>query len=297
MDWDNFRFFLELARTGRLTVAARRLAVDQATISRRVQNLEKELGSTLFARTSAGMVLTEAGHALLADVEAMEAASARICGAVDQQSGHLTGVVRVGSMEGLGSVVLAPHLGAFAARQRELVIELLAVSAVVNISRREADIVISLERPQRGPFVVSRVSEYASYVYASESYLASRPPIRSLDDILRQDLIGYVDDLLFSKQAQFLGDAVAPGRYVLRSTNVHAQLDAAAQGVGLAVLPAYLAEPDPRIRPVLPEQVKFVRPIWMTMPKELAQVVRIRAVWDLLREVLTSERARLLPHD
>ncbi len=297
MDWDNFRFFLELARTGRLVGAARRLEVDQATISRRVQTLEKDLGLTLFVRTAAGMELTDAGRTLLVDVEEMEAASARILGAMDKQGGRLRGIVRVGSTEGLGATILTRHLSAFLGLNPELTIDLVAVSAVVNISRREADIVVSLERPQRGPFIVSRLGNYASYVYACESYLAAHEPIRSFDDIKHHSLIGYVDDLIFSRQVEFFEAAEPPGRFALRSTSIHAQLEAAACGVGLVVLPAFLADAEPRLKSVLREQVVFHRPIWMTMPKELSQVARIKATWDLLRSAIESERAVFLPDE
>ena len=74
MDWDNLRYFLELARAGTLVGAARRLAVDHTTVARRLQALEKQVGSALFAREAGGHRLTEAGRALLPQVEAMEAA-------------------------------------------------------------------------------------------------------------------------------------------------------------------------------------------------------------------------------
>ena len=73
MDWDNLRYFLELARAGTLVGAARRLAVDHTTVARRLQALEKQVGSALFAREAGGHRLTEAGRALLPQVEAMEA--------------------------------------------------------------------------------------------------------------------------------------------------------------------------------------------------------------------------------
>ncbi|HNK52797.1 MAG TPA: LysR family transcriptional regulator, partial [Ottowia sp.] len=75
MDWDNLRFFLELARTGTLTAAARRLAVDHTTVARRLQALEKQAGATLFTREADGHRLTEAGQRLLPGAQAMERAA------------------------------------------------------------------------------------------------------------------------------------------------------------------------------------------------------------------------------
>ena len=74
MDWDNLRFFLELARSGTLQGAARRLEVDHTTVARRIQSLEKQVGSALFSREAGGHQLTEAGRRLQPQVEVMESA-------------------------------------------------------------------------------------------------------------------------------------------------------------------------------------------------------------------------------
>jgi len=294
MDWDLLRYFLELARTGRLTAAARRLGVDHTTVSRRVQALEKKLGATLFVRTPSGMDLTEAGRILLPDAEAMEAAASRVRGQAEQPTNELNGVVRIGATEGFGSAILAPHLASFAAIHPHLTIDLLAVSAIVSISRREADIVISLERPQRGPFVVTKLCDYTLKLYGAKTYLANCPPLRSLHDLRHHSLIGYVDDLLFSKQLQFVNEIDPPERFTLRSTSVVAQLNATAAGGGLSVLPAFLADGDARLVPVLEQEVRFHRAFWMSMPEEVKQVPRIRKTWDYLREVIAAEHALLL---
>ncbi len=299
MDWDHLRFFLELARTGRMAVAARRLEVDQATVSRRVQALEKQLGRSLFARAATGMALTDAGRELLPAAEAMEAAAGLVRapgeGAGEGGAGALAGVVRVGATEGFGSAVLAPHLGAFAAAHPLLTIELLAVPAIVSISRREADIVIALERPPRGPYLVVQLCEYALQLYAAPAYLARSAPLRSAEDIREHALVGYIDDLLFSKELRFLGENRMPQRFTLRSTSVTAQMHAAAAGAGLAVLPAFLADGHPGLRRVLPGEVRFTRKFWMSMPVEMRHQRRMRATWDALRQWAQAQRALLMP--
>ena len=294
MDWDLLRYFLELARTGKLTAAARRLDVDHTTVSRRVQALETKLRTTLFVRTSSGMELTEEGRLLLSDAEAMEAAASRVQGHTEQPANELGGVVRIGATEGFGSAVLAPYLASFAAAHPRLTIDLVAVSAVVSISRREADIVISLERPQRGRFVVTKLCDYVLLLYGAKTYLSNGPPLRSLQDLKQHSLIGYVDDLLFSKQLQFVNEIDPPERFTLRSTSVMAQLNAAAAGGGLCVLPAFLADQEPRLVPVLEKEVRFQRSFWMSMPEEIKQVPRIRMTWDYLRKAISEEQSMLL---
>lgn len=285
MDWDNLRYFLELARTGRLSTAARRLGVDQATVSRRVQTLEKQLSRRLFNRTANGMGLSEAGQALVAQVEAMEAAASGIEGAAETHDGMLAGAVRVGSTEGFGSTVLAPKLGLFAAAHPYLSIELVAVSAIVSMSRREADIVVSLDRPARGPFVVAKLCDYALRLYGSVDYLGSHPVPGTTDDLKYHAFIGYVDDLLFSKELRYLQDTRNPQRFTLRSTSVVAQLEAAKAGAGLAVLPAFLAIHHPVLVPVLAQEIRLTRTFWMSMPTEMKNLARMRATWDVLRTI------------
>ena len=143
MDWDNLRFFLELSRTGTLVGAARRLAVDHTTVARRIQALEKEIGTALFSRESDGHRLTEAGRRLQPQVEAMESAFRAVESTAPASNEGLSGLVRIGATEGFGTVVLAPQLALFAQRHPRLVIDLLAMPRLVHLSRREADVLIT----------------------------------------------------------------------------------------------------------------------------------------------------------
>jgi DNA-binding transcriptional LysR family regulator len=293
MEWDNLRYFLELARSGTLTSAARRLEVDHTTVARRIQALEKQVGTALFSREAGGHRLTEAGRRLQPQVEAMEAAFLSIESTAPEAREGLSGLVRIGATEGFGTVVLAPQLALFASRHPRLVIDLLAMPRLVHLSRREADIVISLERPKRGPVVVTRLTDYLLRLYASEAYLATHPPIRSREDLRGHTFISYVDDLLFSKELQYLDELYRPDAFALRSTSVLAQHAAAAAGTGIAVLPAFLGDTDGRLRRLLPEEARFTRTFWMSVPAEIKHLPRVRAVWDFLKTAAESELRRL----
>ncbi|RZL88266.1 MAG: LysR family transcriptional regulator [Variovorax sp.] len=297
MDWDNLRFFLELARSGTLTNAARRLGVDHTTVARRIQALEKEIGTALFSREAGGHRLTEAGRRLQPQVEAMESAFLAVESAAPASNEGLSGLVRIGATEGFGTVVLAPQLALFAQAHPKLVIDLLAMPRLVHLSRREADIVISLERPARGPVVVTKLTEYALRLYASDRYLAAHPPIASREDLHGHTFISYVDDLLFSKELQYLDELYRPDSFALRSTSILAQHLATAAGAGIAVLPAFIAERDPSLRRVLPGEANFTRTFWMSVPAETKHLARMQATWNFLRETVEAQRALLLPQD
>ncbi|GAA6119401.1 LysR family transcriptional regulator [Acidovorax sp. FG27] len=285
MDWDNLRYFLELARSGTLAAAARRTGVEHTTVARRIQALEKQMGATLFAREAGGHRLTEAGRQLLPAVEAMETAVLGVNHAAPDPRGGPTGVVRVGATEGFGTLVLAPHLARLTQQYPGLAIDLLALPRMLHLSRREADIVISLERPTRGSVIVTRLADYALHLYGQREYLARRPLIRTRDDLRHHAFVSYVDDLLFTKELQFLDALHPPERFAFRSTSITAQYEAVRAGAGLAVLPAFIADKDPVLSRVLGEEATFTRTFWMSMPAEAKHQARFQAVWGALKEV------------
>ncbi len=293
MDWDNLRFFLELSRAGKLTIAARRLGVDHTTVARRVQALEKLLDRQLFIRTRVGYRLSEAGRALLAQAEAMESAVMSIERA-SSTADTLSGQVRIGATEGYGAVMLAGQLAGLTQRYPHLSVDLLAVPRTVRLARHEADIVITLERPERGPYLITKLTDYVLRLYASEAYLASHPPITGPEDLREHVFVSYIEDLLYSKELLYLDEIVRPRQNALRSTSILAQQAAVAAGAGLAILPAFSASTEPLLREVLVGQVEFVRTFWMLMPTENKEIARMRVCWDFLRDVAARHQDRLL---
>lgn len=295
MDWDNLRFFLEVARSGTLVAAARRLGVDHTTVARRLRALEQQVGATLFKRDADGHRLTEAGQALLPGAEAMARAAQQIAPAPPAADGGPRGVVRLGATEGFGTVMLAPELARLTLQHPGLTLDLLALPRLVQLSRREADIVISLERPQRDTVLVTRLADYALHLYGERGYLARRPLVQRREDLRHHAFVNYVDDLLFTRELQFLGALHQPARFALRSTSIMAQVQAVRAGAGLAVLPAFLADHDPTLARVLPEEGRFIRTFWMSMPAEQRHQPAMQAVWAFVREAVADMRARLLP--
>ena len=208
---------------------------------------------------------------------------------------HPAGLVRVGATEGLGTVLLANQLARLTLRYPQLSVDLLALPRLLHLSRREADIVISLERPKRGSVIVTKLADYHLYLYGERQYLARLPLVRSSEDLRHHGFVHYVDDLLFSKELQLLDQVFKPERFVFRSTSIVAQYEAVRCGVGLAVLPAFMADRDPTLQRVLPEQARFTRTFWMSMPQEAKAVPRIQAVWRFLKDVVREQQGRLLP--
>jgi DNA-binding transcriptional LysR family regulator len=253
------------------------------------------MGATLFVREADGHRLTEAGRALLPGVQAMEQSARQLAPVQATAADGPSGVVRLGVTEGFGTVMLARQLARLTVQHPGLTLDLIALPRMLHLSRREADIVISLERPQRDSVVVTRLTDYALHLYGEREYLARRPLVQQREDLRHHAFVSYVDDLLFTKELQFLGALHQPARFALRSTSITAQVEAVRAGAGLAVLPAFMADHDPTLRRVLPAEGRFIRTFWMSMPSELRHESAMQSVWNYVRQAVAGMQAKLLP--
>src|SRR6266851_2692781 len=108
MDWDRIRIFLEVARTGQILGAARRLGVNHATVARQLTALEQELKTQLVERRTTGCILTSAGEALVAAAERAESEFLQVGAHLGRSSETISGSIRVGAPDGLGNSTFLP---------------------------------------------------------------------------------------------------------------------------------------------------------------------------------------------
>lgn len=300
LDWQDIQIFLEVARSQRLTDAARRLGVDHSTLSRRTRRFEQKLNTQLFERSTHGYHLTEAGHQLLAHAEEMARHAFEAGESLSDKNRQLSGQIRLGVTEGLGTWVIAPLLSAFCERHPGITLDLLALPRVVNLSRHEADLAITVERPTSQGLVTSRLCDYRLRLYASQVYLSRQGRPTRLAELGSHRLIGYVDDLIFSEQLSYLDPLLDPTvvgsapHFSIRSTSVTTQHAAALQGAGLAVLPCFMAETSDTLHSVLNDEVQIVRQFWITARQEQRRLARVRLLWDFLREALEANQPLLM---
>lgn len=292
-DWNDIRYFLELSRTGRLSQAAQRLGVDHTTVSRRITALEKSLEVRLFDRTPKGYALTEEGRSMVAHSEAMESNSLALFRELSGRDAAMSGTVRLATPEALGSQFLARRWTSFRQSHPAIELELVAETRHLSLSKREADIAILLARPKRGRLVAFKSASYNLRLYASQSYLNSRTPIHRLRDVTGHDFIWYVDDLLQLSELQLLDKTFKSPHVAFRSTNVTGQANAAADGLGLALLPCFLADQMSELVPILPERISIERELWIAAHEDLRNVARIDAVIRFLSALFKKEQKML----
>ncbi|RFB71298.1 MULTISPECIES: LysR family transcriptional regulator [unclassified Herbaspirillum] len=287
LDWDNFRVFLATARTRSGLEASYLLKMSQPTISRRIQKLEQEVGSKLFNRSSQGLQLTAEGYELLEHVEKLESTLSEI--KINNNNGdriELSGEIRIGSTEAFGTFFLTPHMANFCERHQAITVDILPLSRSLNLSKREADTSVAIDRPSTSSFVTRRLTEYRLLPYATPEYLDSHSSIKQVEDFQAHRWIDFVDDLVFSPEQFHLHKWGASLKRCFRSTSVMAQAQAAKAGLGIAVLPCFLGSVTENLVPVLPDKVDIQRTFWLVAPPERRELARVRALWEYLSEIV-----------
>jgi DNA-binding transcriptional LysR family regulator len=292
---EDLRYFLELTRYGRLTVAAERMAVEHTTIRRRITALEKQLGQRLFDKTPRGWTPTAAGRRLLPYAQRIEAEADAARGAVTDDGHSPRGTVRIVATDGFGSAVVAPGLARLRRAHPGIHVELVTRLHLLDYGVGEFDLAVTIHRPERPGFRVDHLCDYDLRLYGSPDYLADRPRIREPGDLADHDLVWFVSSLLDLPELQSAEDIAAQANVVFRTTNLFAQVEAAAGGVGLGLVPCFLADGDERLRPVLHDQVSARRTFWTITPNRLLNTERIAVVAEHLAGTARLAADRLIP--
>ena len=290
LDWGDLRFFLELARTGSLSGAARRLGVDRNTVGRRVASLEETLGLSLFERGPQGWSRTAAGDelaALATRVEENVLALARHADAADRD---LAGTVRLTTPTHVCAQLLAPALPSLRERYPRLLLEVAVDQRIFDLTRREADLALRLGRPREAGLVMRKLGEVAYGFYAARGQPAVR---RGRVDFEADAFVGFDDSLASAPQERWLA-RVAPARTLAFRCNSSLSLVAAVRaGMGVALLPCFVAAADSGlIRLEAPEPVHHE--LWILFHGDLGRTPRVRAVIDWVDEVVQAARPALL---
>ncbi|MQW85751.1 LysR family transcriptional regulator [Sinorhizobium saheli] len=288
--WDDLQFFLAVARTGQLSTAARRLRTSHATVSRRIDRLEFALKVRLFERNPRGYVLTAMGQRFVETAERIERETEQLQFDISDGMTVQRGVVRLSTLEGFGNFFLSDRLADFAGRYPNISLEVVAIQQIMSLSRKEADIAVALAPPKAGPYHAEVLTPYTLHVYGARRYLAEHPLIRTRDDLASHRFVGYIEDMIFTPGLDYLGE-IQPGlRAHFQSSSILTQLKAACQGLGLCVLPHFMARDEPDLEIVLPDEIELKRTYWLICHRDLIMIPRVRAVRDFLVGAVNENR-------
>lgn len=290
MNWDDVRIFLAIARAGQILAAARALGMNHATVARRLTKFETALGSKLFIRRTNGCDLTAAGEATLAHAEAVESAILAARAQAGQTDQTLSGTVRVGAPDGFGVAFLAPRLGQLTARHPGLTIQLVPVPRNFSLSRREADIAITLERPTQGRLVARKLVDYRLALYASRAYLDAHGAPGAIADLRHHQLVGYVDDLIFTPSLNFAREIYPEWRAQFEVSSAMGQTEAVRAGAGIGILHSFIARQYDELVPLLPGAT-IERSYWLVVHEDLRAIRRVGQVADFISDQVRAANA------
>jgi DNA-binding transcriptional LysR family regulator len=284
-NWDDVRVFLAVARAESLTGAGRVLKMDAATVGRKVARLEERLGVALFVKSPQGYQLTDAGGRLRD--HAAEAEVALSAGVELRSGAGLSGQVRIGAPDGCANFVLPQVCAAIQAENPGLEIQILSLPRAVNLSRREADMAITVSPPEAGRLTVQKITEY-------RLHLAQRRDLREpilMAELRKRAIVGYIPDMIFDRELDYLGE-IGAERVQLASNSVAVQLQMLRAG-GIGIVHDFALPFAPELGRVMTDRISLTRAFYLVRHAADRRSERINRFAALLVEGVRREVARL----
>jgi DNA-binding transcriptional LysR family regulator len=290
LNWDDLRVFLHAARAGNLSQTAKRMRLDHSTVSRRIAQMEASLGIAVFERHRTGLKLNETGERLLRRAERVESAVIAIREeATAGDTKELTGTVRLATMEGIASLYLAQRFSHLRRVAPRLTVELVTSAQTVYVHKREADLFVSFFQPPGPGLISERIGKFRLGLFAGKSYLDCHGMPGSLRELQDHWFVSYIEDLIQVDSVRWLADIIELPRIAFHSNSMIAQMNAAAGGLGIVLLPSFATTGRPDLIPVLPGIAATSREVWLNVHSDLQFAPRIRAVRSFLKNTLKQD--------
>ena len=255
LDWDKLRIFHTAAESGSFTHAAEKLGMSQSAVSRQISALEDDLRLKLFIRHARGLVLTEVGEQLFRTAHRMHWELQQVETQMTESQDEPTGPLLVTTTVGFGSTWLASRINDFLLYPA-IQLEIKLNDAEMDLAMREADVAIRLHRPNQSEMIQRKLFTVHNHFYASKDYIAQAGAPKTVEDIDNHRIISFGEPV-----PSYLGDInylerlgrseASPRRASLKVNAVYGMMQAARAGIGIAMLPDYVAEGEAALEKVL----------------------------------------------
>ena len=282
-DWESVRLFLEVVRHGSFRSASEYLGQSVNALRRRIDELERQLKTTLLTRHVDGVRTTTEGAQIIAAAEQMESASFNLVRARDRAVPSLAGEVRIAVTEGLGTFWLAPRLVEFQRSFPRLLVDLGCAMRSVDVLRLEADAAVQLTKPTAADLKVVRLGRLHAMLFAGQAYINAYGQPKNREELVQHRFVLQVADQTTSQKVY---DEVFSGLpqlgFVSMRTNVSsAHYWAIAKGAGIGWLPTYGGAIGARVVPIdIGPEFRFSFDIWLTYHPDANRIPRVRKTID-----------------
>jgi DNA-binding transcriptional LysR family regulator len=279
LSWDDFRYVKAIADTRSLGGAAAALGVNHSTVFRRLGQIEKQLGSRLFERGRGGYALTPSGEEMVElaervgdDITSFER---RITGRDLRPSGEL----RITTTDTVLLHLLTEVLVGFRHAYPEIVIDIVVSNAMLNLSKRDADIAVRATYHAPDTPASRRVARIAWAVFGAKASAGSQFDLRS--DPTRHRWVAFADHIAIARASKWLRDHGVDEEHVVYKVNTMLGLaEAAAGGVGLALLPCFIGQSVPGLAQLTAPLPELEGELWLLTHPDLRNTARVRAFMD-----------------
>jgi len=287
-DWNDLKAFLAVAETGSTLSAAQSMRVSQTTVARRIAALEEATGLNLFERRQAGYVLTPVGEAMLASAIAVRDAADRFSDAAGARSRDAGGTVSVTVMEIFAVTILPPILRDLRAAHPAIHIHLDTSDEPRDLATGAADIAIrSSKQPTGAGLVGRRIADNPWTLYSSRDYADRHGIPHTREELAAHPFIGGGGAVWEPYQA-WLRQYRLEDSVVMRYDTGSGLLAGVRAGMGLTILPAFIAEREPDLIRCIPPKSEDTTGLWLLTHERLRHVPRVRLVLDFLAAGLTK---------
>jgi DNA-binding transcriptional LysR family regulator len=284
LSWDDLRVFITAARHESFRKAANVAHVSPATVTRRIEILERQFGFRLFDRLPDGVRLTREGKWVLSAAQKMEQASVGLRRFLDQDV-TTRGVIRCAVTEGLGTYWILPRLVDFNRANPYSVIDLDCTMNVTDVGRMEADVAIQLVRPTNLDLKIVKIGRFHIYPFAAPKYLETFGTPQSKADLARHRIIDQVSPQIAEGFLEkLIGLESIEGVVAVRTNASSAHFYAIEQGIGIGVLPTYAIPLGADVVP-LDLGIRQEVDIWLTYHPDVREVPRVSLFIDWLRDI------------
>jgi DNA-binding transcriptional LysR family regulator len=293
LNWDDYRIFLDVARTGSLSGASTSLKIDPATVGRRITRLEQSLSVKLFNKLPRGYQLTPSGEELLDHIKQIERTEKIARGSLQKASATISGNFRIGAPDGLSNFVLPRVVADIQKLHPDLDIQILSLPRVFNLSRREVDLAIMVTPPKTGRFVTKKIVDYQLHLAGHRDYLERSRPIKTKADLKSHTTIGYIPDLIFDPSLDHMAD-VTPNRAPnLASNSVAVQMRMLDMGGGIGFAHDFAMAHFDQLETVLANDVFQERAFYLVRDRDDRASEQANLIAALLSDGTKAEVKRL----
>jgi DNA-binding transcriptional LysR family regulator len=280
MDWTDLQHFLALAREGSLSAAARSLNVDHVTVARRIAALEASMSLKLVDRRPRSYELTEDGKHIAKIGAPMAETAFAVERTAQASKSEIGGEVAISAPPSLANVLIAPKLMRLRQLHPGIRLKLIGEKRTASLNRREADLALRLSRPTEPGLIARKIGYFEFALYGSPEYLKATPPHAFV-------FIAYDGSMDEVPQQRWLRRFAGTREIVLRTNDLENQAAAARAGIGLAALPRFLGDADPRLKHHEIGGRPVGREVWLVLHRDLRRAPAVRAVASFIADCLS----------